>query len=85
MAIRAVKFKRLLSGLLLGVFLAGCAQLERRSTLDPSPPDSLPEGPEEVFEVPEELQEMAPPRLAPKVGVVLGPGLMNTYAHVGTL
>ncbi len=78
-----VKINTLLIVTALMLILNGCAQLERRGSVDRPVPTEPAD--EEVFEVPEELEELAPPRLAPKVGVVLGPGLMNAYAHVGVL
>lgn len=40
--------------------------------------------PDEV-DVPEQEPLPPPPPVAPRVGVILGPGLFNTYAHIGVL
>lgn len=71
---------------LWGLLLSSCAQLQRRTEAPPVTPE-----PAERAEIPAEEdrppleEELPPPPLAPKVGVVLGPGLINTYAHVGVL
>jgi predicted acylesterase/phospholipase RssA len=65
--------------------LTGCAQLQRRTTETSGTESRGAVTEPDVVDAPE--QEPLPPTapVAPRVGVIFGPGLFNTYAHIGVL
>lgn len=68
------------------LFLFSCGHIQTRQEIDLD--KSKEEQAKEILEVPEEPEAQPvqiEPQELPKVGVILGPGLMKAFAHIGVL